>query len=261
MLRNDPPSAVALAGVRIVVLRADGRGGPLAAALRASGAIVAELTLIAVEQLESGPIRDAISVLHQYSWVLLTSAHAATSLETALTLTGASFGTRKLAAVGEATIDAVEAMGWPVTVTPDRAGVDGLVDAMASRGDVDGARMLYPAAEGGRDVLPSALRSLGAIVDIVPVYRTVPDREARSRLHALIADGAIDLISVVAPGTMDALLEAVPPEQVRRLPLACVGPVAARAARKAGFVVKVEAEQSTPAIVVRRIVAAFHSSR
>ena len=44
---------------------------------------------------------------------------------------------------------------------------------------------------------------------------------------------------------MDALLDALPPEHAGRLPLACIGPVTARAAKVAGFPVRVESTAAT----------------
>ena len=260
MFRSEPPSASALTGVRIVVLRAEGRGGPLVAALSAAGATVTELSLMSVQPLTPALLGEAVARLEQYAWVLLTSAHAVSPLETALHAARLSLGTRKLAVVGGATLDAVDAAGWATTVTPGRPGTDGLIDAMAERNDVDRAPMLYPSAPVASDALATGLRALGAQVDMVPVYCLEPDLAARARLRAMVAERAIDVITVSAPGTLDALLEAIPSEHVGRLPVACVGPVAARAARRAGFPVRVEAENPSPSTFVRRIVAAFHSS-
>ncbi len=261
MFRTEPPSARALTGVRVVVLRAEGRGGPLVVALSAAGATVTELSLMSVQPLSPALLGEAVARLEQYAWVLLTSAHAVSPLETALHAARLSLGARKLAVVGDATLDAVDAAGWAVTVHPARRGIDGLIDAMAERNDVEGAPMLYPSAPDANDALATGLRALGAQVDIVPVYCYVPDLAARARLREMVADSAIDVITVSAPGTMDALLEAIPPEHVRRVPVACVGPMAARAARRAGFPVKVEAENPSPSTLVRRIVAAFRPSR
>ncbi|MBL0170150.1 MAG: uroporphyrinogen-III synthase [Gemmatimonadaceae bacterium] len=261
MFRNDVPAMDALGGVRIVVLRSEGRGGPLAAALRQAGATVTEVALMHVDQLDAAPLTASVAKMSSYQWLVLASPHAVPPLETSLAAAQVVLGACKLAVVGDATGDAVEATGWPVVLTPERSGTDGLIDAMATRSDVDGAHVLYPAADSDRDSLPAGLRALGAMVDVVPVFRVVPDAEARRQLRALIADGAFDLVTVSVPGTLDALLEAIPPEHVRRVPVACVGPVAARAARKAGFPVKVEAENPSPATLARRIVAAFRSSR
>ncbi|MEQ1691170.1 MAG: uroporphyrinogen-III synthase [Gemmatimonas sp.] len=259
MLRNDPFTASALAGVRIVVLRSESRGSVLATALRDAGATVTDVSLVRGEWLDPTPLVEAVGRMDRYDWVLLTSAYAVQRLSTTLG-DARPPGACKLAVVGDATQDAVVAMRWPVTMIPDRVGIDGLIDALAARSDVDGARMLYVCADGARDVLPAGLRALGAIVDVVPVYRTTVDADARAQLRALVAQGAFDLVTVTAPGSLDALLEAIPPEHVRRVMLACVGPMAARAARKAGFPVKVEAESAAVPVLVRRIIAAFRSA-
>jgi uroporphyrinogen-III synthase len=65
---------------------------------------------------------------------------------------------------------------------------------------------------------------------------------------------------VAAPSAVDALLDALPPEHARRLPVACIGPVTARAARTAGFPVKVEAGAAVLEGWVRDIVRAYNRS-
>ena len=167
----------------------------------------------------------------------------------------------KLAVVGSATAQAAEELGWQATLVPERFLAEGLVDAMAMRSDVDGARMLYPAAEGARDILPAGLRALGADVDVIPVYRSAPDPAGQRTLRTMVSAGELDLVTVAAPSAVDALLAALPAEHARRLPVACIGPVTARAARYAGFPVKVESDSATTAVFVRSIVAAFSLSR
>ena len=121
--------------------------------------------------------------------------------------------------------------------------------------------MLYPAAQGSRDVLPDGLRALGAIVDVIPVYRSTVDAEGQARIKSLATSNGLDLVTVAAPSAVDALLDALPAEFARRLPVACIGPVTARAARLAGFPVKVESTAATAAGLVKSIIAAFPSSR
>ena len=105
--------------------------------------------------------------------------------------------------------------------------------------------MLYPCAAAARDVLPDGLRALGAVVESVPAYRSAPDPEGQARVRALVKSGEIDLVTVAAPSAVDALLDALPPEHAGRLPVACIGPVTARAAKVAGFPVKVESGAAT----------------
>ncbi len=246
----------ALHGLRVAVTRAEGRGNSLAEALRAVGAVVTELPLTRIESLPDAPLVAAIAQLEQYDWVLLTSVNAVLHVAAALQRAHVGLGACKLAVVGTATGEAAEQQGWRATLVPERFLAEGLLDAMAERGDIEGARMLYPAAEGARDVLPAGLRALGAEVDVVPVYRSAPDPDGQVRLRTLVANGQLDLVTVAAPSAVDALQAALPPEHARRLPVACIGPVTARAARSAGFTVKVESESAAIPAFVRSIVAA-----
>ena len=255
----------ALTGVRIAVTRSEGGGTVLADALRAVGATVIELTLTRIESLDPAPLARALAEIAQYDWLLLTSVNAVHVVSAAFSARGASSSQSldhcKVAVVSAATADAAHAAGWTPSLVPERFLAEGLVDAMAMRDDVDRSRMLYPAAEGARDVLPAGLRALGAIVDVVPVYRSAPDAEGQAWLRQLTRAGALDLTIVATPSAVDALLSALPAEYAKRLPLACIGPVTARAARYAGFPVKVESDSATTAVFVKRIVAACALTR
>jgi uroporphyrinogen-III synthase len=134
---------------------------------------------------------------------------------------------------------------------------EGMLDLMAERSDIEGARMLYPSAAGARDVLPEGLRALGATVDVVPCYRSGADPDGQATVRQLVAAGELDLVTVAAPSAVDSLLDALPPEHASRLPVAAIGPVTARAARVAGFPVKVESTAATMEGWVKAIVAAY----
>jgi len=249
--------AAGLEGLRVAVTRAEGRGSALSDALRAEGAVVTELPLTRIETLAAAPLDAAVARLAQYDWVLLTSVNAVQHLAAAMDRADVGLGECRLAVVGATTAQAAEQQGWHPTLVPERFLAEGLLDALAARGDVEGTLVLYPAAEGARDVLPSGLRALGATVDVVPVYRSAPDVDGQVRLRELVASGALDLITVAAPSAVDALQAALPPEHARRLPVACIGPITARAARAAGFPVKVESDSAVLHLFVRSIVAAY----
>lgn len=246
-----------LAGVRIAVTRAADRAGPLAEALRAAGAEVVEVPLTRIEPLDPAPLDAAVAALDGFGWVLLTSVNGVAAYGAALRRAGReprAPGPR-VAVVGSATAAAAREAGLPPTVVPERFHAEGLLDALAERDDVRGVRVLYPAAAGARDVLPAGLAALGAEVVVIPAYRTVPDPAGQAALRLRLAAGGLDLVTVAAPSAVDALLEALPAELAARLPVACIGPVTARAARMAGFPVRVEASASTADGLVREILA------
>ncbi|GAB1344503.1 hypothetical protein MASR1M101_36300 [Gemmatimonas sp.] len=248
-----------LQGVRIAVTRAGERGGPLADALRRVGATVHEIPLTRIETLDLAPLHAAVAQLAQYDCILLTSVNAVEHLARVVKERGAdaAMATRRLAVVGTATAQACEAHEWRApTVQPEKMQAEGMLDLMAERSDIDGSRMLYPAAAGARDVLPEGLRALGATVDVIPCYQSAPDPHGQERIRALAAACEIDLVTVAAPSAVDSLLDALPPEHASRLPVAAIGPVTARAARVAGFPVKVESTAATVEGWVKAIVTA-----
>ena len=252
--------AAPLEGVRVAVTRAGDRGTPLAGQLRTAGATVHEVPLTRIESLPGAPLAAALRELRTYSWILLTSVNGVEHLAAALApLQRDVLRMKKLAVVGSATATAAEGQGWIPTLVPERFQSEALLDAMAARGDVDGARVLYPSAEGARDVLPAGLRALGAVVDVIPVYRSAIDPDGGRQIRKLALAGELDLVTVAAPSAVDALLDALPAEHARRLPVACIGPITARAARIAGFPVRVESSAATTEGLVRSIIASFAS--
>jgi uroporphyrinogen-III synthase len=126
---------------------------------------------------------------------------------------------------------------------------------MGSRSDVRGERVLYPAAAGARDVLPAGLRRLGAIVDVIPVYRSVYDGSDAAAVCGRLAAGELDLVTVTSASAVRGYLEAVGPELAGRVNAASIGPITSAAARAAGIPVIVEAEPSTIAGLVTAILA------
>ncbi|MCA9515782.1 MAG: uroporphyrinogen-III C-methyltransferase, partial [Myxococcales bacterium] len=85
-------------------------------------------------------------------------------------------------AVGGQTAGAMRAvLGVGADHVPAEATAEGLV-ALAQAVGVAGRRFLFPAARDARRVMPEGLAALGAAVEQVPVYETVPEPSAEARL-------------------------------------------------------------------------------
>jgi len=151
----------------------------------------------------------------------------------------------KIAAVGPATSAALLDRGLAVDVAPDRFVAEALLDALRDRRDVRGARVLYAAAEGAREVLQQGLEEMGAVVDRLELYRSVLDGEGAERLRALLLDGQADLVTFTSASSVNAFVEAVGDDASRCAPAASIGPITANEARNRGIEVVVEADEST----------------
>ena len=113
-----------------------------------------------------------------------------------------------------------------------------------------GARVLIPRALVARELLPDQLRTQGADVDVVPVYRTIRPAVATDRLMEQLRTGGIDVISFTSSSTVRNFVELFPTKDellrsVGKATVACIGPITAATAREAGLTVQVMAGQNT----------------
>ncbi|HYU52382.1 MAG TPA: uroporphyrinogen-III C-methyltransferase, partial [Gemmatimonadaceae bacterium] len=156
-----------LFGRRIVVTRAAQQAAELSERLRELGADVIEMPATQLARLDLAPLRAEIDRLSLYSWLIFTSKNAISIFWEQLL--GAGKDARDLAglnvaAVGPASAGALLEHGIAVDVIPNRFVAEGLIEMLQTRDDLGGAKVLYVTAEGARDVLPRALKDLGADV-------------------------------------------------------------------------------------------------
>ena len=246
-----------LHGARILVTRAQVPSSSLAEQLREAGADVVEVPATRIEPLDRARALGAVAHLDAYDWVLFTSQNAVDLFWQALrdmALDARALAAVRVAAVGPATGGALEAHGIVPDVTPARFVAEGMLDALRTRADIREARVLYLAAEGARDVLPNGLETLGALVDVVPLYRSEPDPASVQAMRAFTAaadDNA--LVAFTAASAVHAFVDAVGAD-APRVAAATIGPVTSAAVREAGLEVAVEASSSTIPALVEAIV-------
>ena len=226
----------------------------LADALAAEGAIPVLYPTIAVAPPPSwAAFDDAVARLGTYAWIVFTSPSAVrfavgrrASLGRALTANGAP----AVAAVGVETARALAAHGVVVALVPEDQRQEGLIARLGSLSR--GARILFPQALGGRELLPTALAARGIQVDVVPVSQTL-------RLKPDTAPPAFDVATFASPSALEAFL-AGPAAGAGALAgklVAVIGPTTESAARAAG--VHVDVVAATPAVT--SLVAALVAHR
>jgi uroporphyrinogen III methyltransferase/synthase len=237
-----------LHGWRILVTRALVPSSTLAPQLAAAGADVIEVPATRIEPLERGALRGAIAHLDAYDWLVFTSQNAVQLFWTVLReqgLDARALAGLRVAVVGPATGAALEQCGIAADVTPERFVGEALLDVFQKRDDVRGTRVLYAAAEGARDLVPDGLRQLGATVDVVPLYRSVPDSASVEAMRTFAREATeLSLAAFTSASAVRAFADAAGTDG-RRVVAASIGPVTSAAAREAGLEVVVEAAQST----------------
>lgn len=168
-------SALPLRGRSVVITRARQQASKLRIELESLGARVIELPVIEIVPPDSyEPLDAALKNLHQYQWLVVTSANTVHVLRERMAVLGlgaASFSSVCCAAVGASTADALRELGVRIDVVPQTFVGEGLLEALRDR--VAGCRVLLARAAVARDVLPDGLRQSGAVIDVVDAYRNV----------------------------------------------------------------------------------------
>ena len=231
-----------LAGRSVVVTRARAQASPLAARLRTLGARVVEAPAIRIEPLEA-----RLPPLSGFDLVCVTSPNGARRL-LELVRDARELAGPAIAAIGPGTVEALRAGGIEADIVPPRAVAESLVEALAGRTIT---RALIARAEVARDVLPDALRERGAEVEILALYRTVPeplDDVARAGAH-----GADYVTFTSASSVRFYVAAADAPGDGQRI--VSIGPVTSDALREHGLEPHVEAQEHTPEGLVAALLA------
>jgi len=180
-----------LEGCRVLVTRE--RPGELADMLTARGATVIHVPLVAVTDPSDGgaALRDALSGLSGFDWLVVTSAAGAERVGSA----AAQVPGIRLAAVGTATARELESCaGRPVDLVPAVQRADALVAAFVER-EPSSQRVLIAQADIAAPTLAEGLRAAGHDVTVVTAYRTVtPDPDRADQLAVEIAVEGADAV-------------------------------------------------------------------
>lgn len=211
-LERDGP----LRGLRVAITR-PGAGSPgdrLSRLIRDAGGFATPFPLTRIVPVaEGGELDRAVQEIEVYDWIVVTSARAVEPLAAALERAARdpsqlpSWGVR-VCAVGPRTAEALRDRGFPVATVPDRFMAEGVVDVMRDRVESRDSRILFPRAEGGRDVIPRELRGRGTRVDVVTAYGSVPDPETAARLRDAVLEGNIDVLTFTAGSATAVFLDA-----------------------------------------------------
>jgi uroporphyrinogen III methyltransferase/synthase len=249
-----------LFGKRIVVTRATATAGTFAGELSILGADVIEAPVTRIEPLETDAIDRAIAAIGDYDWLILTSQAGVNLFWEALRRAGrdarALHGCR-VAVIGPVTSRTFAGHGIIPDVTPKRFVAEGLLEALSGDATIRGSRVLYATAADSREVLSDGLRELGAIVDKIAMYKSVPDESVATRLIEEIDGQGIDLVTFASGAAVHGYVELVGEERAAATPAASIGPVTTEIARFRGIDVTIEAPESTIGSLVGAVAAAM----
>jgi uroporphyrinogen III methyltransferase / synthase len=261
-----------LFGKRVLVTRPRDQAAEMVDRLTVLGADAIEAPMIRImPPHDPDPLLRAAANAGSFDWIVFTSANAVESFMTAF-LDGSrdirSLNGPGLCTVGSGTAERLARYGIKVDLVPDEFSAEAVVETMTRNGSIEGASVLVPRADIGRDVIAEGLRSAGAMITDVVAYRTVLEdaqQDGAPDIYRLLLDGRIDVVTFTSPSAVRNFSAIYGAEQtidlLKNTVVAAIGPVTADAATQLGLEVTVVPAVSTIPALVDAIAAHANHSR
>ena len=252
-----------LFGRRIVVTRTREQASQLSRQLRDLSAEVLEIPTIKIAPPDRpADLADALLELNSYDWIVFTSPNGVTmffeyffkAFEDMRDIGGV-----RIAAVGPATAARLKELHLKVDLMPDEYVTAKIALAFTKYESIENLKILLMRAEVANPELPQALEALGAIVDDVACYKTVPETEDINGAAAKLLESGADWITFTSSSTVEnfharfdlpALLKKFP-----QIKLASIGPETTKALVALGLTPTVEGKPHTIEGLVKALVS------
>ena len=239
-----------LFGQRIVVTRTRDQASQLSNQLSERGAHVLEIPTIKITDPEERiALVEAMAGISAYDWLVFTSPNGVTSFFDYFFKAHddiRAIGICRIAAVGPATAAKLKEQHLRVDAMPEEYVAKKVAEAISKKDNVENLRVLILRAEVASPELPKQLEELGAIVDDVACYRTVPETEDLNGAAAKLVEEGADWVTFTSSSTVENFhVRFNLPELKKKFPglkLLSIGPETSKAITALGLQPDVEAK-------------------
>ncbi|MFQ5826031.1 MAG: uroporphyrinogen-III C-methyltransferase [Dehalococcoidia bacterium] len=237
-----------LFGRRVLVTRSRTQASHLSRLLTQEGAEPIELPTIEIEPAPDLEALDsALNRLSEYNWLIFTSSNGVEAFFERLKhmgRDGRALHAAKICAIGGATAQELERHGIASDLVPQEYSSQGILHSLKAE-EVRGRRFLLPRADIAGEELVGWLSGLGAKVDQVVTYRTVPASEGHMRAREVLE--TVDAVTFTSSSTVRGLMNLLGGDRtaLQGKTIACIGPVTADTARELGLEVDILAREHT----------------
>ncbi|GGD54514.1 uroporphyrinogen-III C-methyltransferase [Paenibacillus nasutitermitis] len=257
-----------LFGTRVLVTRARAQNSELADRIEEMGGEPCEFPVIRTREQSLATAVEALTAAlldeRPYDWLLFTSVNGVDYFFGWLKKLGLDirkFHQARIAAVGPKTAEALEQRGLLVETLPVTFQAEGLLDSLQDS-LLPGQRALLPRGDLAREVLPRELAARGVVPVVINIYETVMEDNQDEETLAMLIERRVDVITFASSSTVTNLLEIMkrmgiedPPQLLKSVDIACIGPLTAKTAVEAGLVVTIQPEDATIDSLIEAVAA------
>ncbi|MFC7783087.1 MULTISPECIES: uroporphyrinogen-III synthase [unclassified Rossellomorea] len=233
-----------LENIKVLITRGSEGSSETAALIEKEGGVPVVVPLLHFQPHEDKWEVNLHSTIHTYEWIIFTSTNGVRFFLQALNrlrLDLSSFS-GKFAAVGSKTEQYCKKYGIPVSFVPEHFTGDDFAEEFISKVKPSGD-VLIPKGNLARNVIASVLTSAGVSCEEWIVYETVLPKGSIGQLKDIIKEEDPDIITFTSSSTVHHFMKVVNQytlhDEIRDIPIACIGPITKNTAEKYGLHVKI----------------------
>lgn len=242
-----------LFGRRIVVTRTRDQASQLSKQLLERGADVLEIpTIKIVPPTNQHDLAEVLLDLNSYDWLVFTSPNGVSTFFEYFFKAFEDMrdiGGVRIAAIGPATAAKLKELHLKVDLMPEEYVAKKIGDAFKKFESIENLKMLLLRAEVANPELPKKLEEMGAIVDDIAVYKTVPETEDVNGAAAKLLEQGADWITFASSSAVENFHARFNlPTLLKKFPetkMASIGPETTKAISALGLKPALEAKPHT----------------
>jgi uroporphyrinogen-III synthase len=227
---------MSLTGKTIIVTRDAKQAEPFVKQIRDLGAETIVFPTIRI----TGPddprnVRAKLGDISNYDWIVFTSMNAVSYFFEFVDVKRVDLKGIKIACVGKKTAEVIADFNLSPSLVPGKFSVGDLFENMR-KDEIKGKRILMPVSNLAAHEMEQGLRTLGALVQRIEIYKTVPYQNPDATMvFQKISDGMVDCITFFSPSALHAFVELMGENVIqvinsKQIAIAVIGPTTARAA-------------------------------
>jgi uroporphyrinogen-III synthase len=211
-------SAGRLAGLGIVLTRPHHAAEAFAAPLAREGARVIQFPTLAIEDIPvTAALERVLARLASFDLAIFVSANAVEKGLAAARRAGTWPPMLRVAAIGEATAEALRNSGIAEVITPAERHDSEALLGLAPLQVVKDRDIVIFRGEGGRGELKDVLAARGAHVEYAECYRRVRPRNDPAEVVAALARGEVHAVSALSAETLENFVAMIGAEGTEKL--------------------------------------------
>lgn len=168
------------------------------------------------------PLDFEIKNIDKYDWIIFTSSNSVKFFFNKIKNITSNI---KIAVVGNKTEGTLNNYGFKADILPKEFIAESLIQEF-SKIDIRDKKILFPRALKGRDVLINELKSTGADIDLLPIYKNeINIPENIDNISDMLKNSLIEYIVFTSPSTVRNFFKIINIENIKNSKYICIGPI------------------------------------